>query len=169
MKIILADIKSGFNNKIFNISANSIPDRGTKFINQNIKLLISGYSKKDDYIIKGQIETQIESVCARCLEKKSITQRIPIKLIIKNKDYIESEYVNTEVIYLTKNEENINLNLILADLIALSRPIKPLCKSICKGLCIICGKNKNEILCNCQVPRNQEIWDKLKTINNKFS
>ena len=31
---------------------------------------------------------------------------------------------------------------------------------------IVCGKNKNEILCNCQVPRNQEIWNKLKTINN---
>jgi len=33
--------------------------------------------------------------------------------------------------------------------IILDYPIKPLCSLSCKGLCIKCGKNKNEGGCNC--------------------
>jgi uncharacterized protein len=33
--------------------------------------------------------------------------------------------------------------------IILDYPIKPLCSLSCKGLCVKCGKNKNEGGCNC--------------------
>ena len=33
--------------------------------------------------------------------------------------------------------------------IILDYPIKPLCSVSCKGLCVKCGKNKNEGGCNC--------------------
>jgi uncharacterized protein len=33
--------------------------------------------------------------------------------------------------------------------IILDYPIKPLCRLSCKGLCLKCGKNKNEGGCNC--------------------
>lgn len=33
--------------------------------------------------------------------------------------------------------------------VILDYPIKPLCKIDCKGLCLKCGKNKNEGGCNC--------------------
>ncbi len=33
--------------------------------------------------------------------------------------------------------------------IILDYPIKPLCSLSCKGLCLKCGKNKNEGGCNC--------------------
>ncbi len=35
--------------------------------------------------------------------------------------------------------------------IILEYPIKPLCKVDCQGLCLKCGKNKNEGGCNCAI------------------
>ena len=43
----------------------------------------------------------------------------------------------------------IDLNPEIREEIILDYPIKPLCRSDCKGLCLKCGKNKNEGGCNC--------------------
>ncbi|MDD5130766.1 MAG: YceD family protein [Candidatus Omnitrophica bacterium] len=43
----------------------------------------------------------------------------------------------------------IDLNPDIREEIILDYPIKPLCKTNCKGLCLKCGKNKNEGGCNC--------------------
>ncbi len=43
----------------------------------------------------------------------------------------------------------IDLDPAIREEIILDYPIKPLCRPDCKGLCIKCGKNKNEGGCNC--------------------
>jgi len=43
----------------------------------------------------------------------------------------------------------IDLNPDIREEVMLDYPIKPLCGPDCKGLCVICGKNKNEGGCNC--------------------
>ncbi len=34
--------------------------------------------------------------------------------------------------------------------IILDYPLKPLCSPVCKGLCPVCGKNRNEGACSCK-------------------
>jgi uncharacterized protein len=43
----------------------------------------------------------------------------------------------------------IDLNPEIREEVILDYPIKPVCSLLCKGLCIKCGKNKNEGGCNC--------------------
>ena len=43
----------------------------------------------------------------------------------------------------------IDLNPDIREEVILDYPIKPLCSLTCKGLCVKCGKNKNEGGCNC--------------------
>jgi uncharacterized protein len=43
----------------------------------------------------------------------------------------------------------IDLKPEIREAIILDYPIKPLCSLNCKGLCVKCGKNKNEGGCNC--------------------
>lgn len=43
----------------------------------------------------------------------------------------------------------IDLNPSIREEVILDYPIKPLCKIDCKGLCVKCGKNKNEGGCPC--------------------
>jgi len=45
----------------------------------------------------------------------------------------------------------IDLNPEIREEIILDYPIKPLCSVNCKGLCLKCGKNKNEGGCNCAI------------------
>ncbi|MDD5116084.1 MAG: DUF177 domain-containing protein [Candidatus Omnitrophica bacterium] len=43
----------------------------------------------------------------------------------------------------------IDLNPDIREEFMLDYPVKPLCSEDCKGLCVKCGKNKNEGGCNC--------------------
>ena len=69
MKIKLSDIKSGFQNKFFDIPTDSIPKRGTTFKSDNIKCTLSaGVSVRNRFKLKGEIETDIFYECVRCLD-----------------------------------------------------------------------------------------------------
>lgn len=50
---------------------------------------------------------------------------------------------------LESSTDVIDLNPSIREEVILDYPIKPLCKENCKGLCVKCGKNKNEGGCNC--------------------
>ncbi|MDD5252718.1 MAG: DUF177 domain-containing protein [Candidatus Omnitrophota bacterium] len=43
----------------------------------------------------------------------------------------------------------VDLNPDIREEVMLDYPMKPLCNANCKGLCLKCGKNKNEGGCNC--------------------
>lgn len=50
----------------------------------------------------------------------------------------------------------------------LSIPMKPLCNEDCKGICQVCGKNKNVSNCSCEQNQNDEFiaekWSKIKSL-----
>ena len=50
---------------------------------------------------------------------------------------------------LDNNDTFIDLEPEIREEVILDYPIKPLCKLNCKGLCVKCGKNKNQGGCNC--------------------
>lgn len=83
--------------------------------------------------IKGDITTDIEFACSRCLT------RFEKKI---SKDF--------EVNYFLRREKAIDITDDICQEIILEYPLKPLCRSDCKGLCIICGQNLNEIECGCK-------------------
>ena len=47
-------------------------------------------------------------------------------------------------------EERLDLDGLLTEDILLDMPSKFLCKPDCKGLCPVCGKNRNREECSCQ-------------------
>jgi len=57
---------------------------------------------------------------------------------------------NTRMSYTFDSDTTfIDLNPDIREEVMLDYPIKPLCGPECKGLCVKCGKNKNEGGCNC--------------------
>ena len=69
MKIKLSDIKSGFQDRLFDIPASSIPNRGTNFKDNSIRCTLSSFVFKDNkYSLKGFIDTIISYECVRCLD-----------------------------------------------------------------------------------------------------
>jgi len=54
--------------------------------------------------------------------------------------------------------------------VILSIPLKPVCDEQCKGLCPVCGENKNERDCGCVEKQTDPRWQslpKLKKNNPK--
>jgi uncharacterized protein len=66
-----------------------------------------------------------------------------------------------------ENQEEIEIDDLLTDLIGLAEPLKPLCSDACKGLCSVCGNNKNSKTCSCTIPQRNTVWDELKKIKIK--
>jgi uncharacterized protein len=46
-------------------------------------------------------------------------------------------------------DETIDLGEVIREQFYLALPMKPLCQDACKGLCPVCGVNRNRETCNC--------------------
>jgi uncharacterized protein len=50
-------------------------------------------------------------------------------------------------------DDKIDLTEVVREQLYLALPMKPLCREDCKGLCPVCGVNRNRETCTCQ-----EVW-----------
>lgn len=85
---------------------------------------------------------QVNAQCVRCL-----------------KDYKQPLTTNFQELYtfarepISEDEESIpedgflDFEELICDYVFLENPIKPLCRTDCKGLCVVCGQNLNESTC----------------------
>jgi|Deesub1362A_J573_1020465.scaffolds.fasta_scaffold00025_58 uncharacterized protein len=109
-----------------------------------------------EYFLKLNVKTKVNLECARCLERFNRTFeekgeyyiKIGRDRLLKKRDVeIQEDDINT--IYL--NEPVLNLVPLVRELILLALPMKPLCQENCRGLCPVCGKNRNTEKCDCEM------------------
>ena len=168
MKIKLSDIKSGFKNKFFDIPTDSIPKRGTTFNSDNIKCTLSAcVLERNRFKLKGEIETAIIYECVRCLKlfNSTVTSAIDFLVVDKLNDHINTK--DEEIIEVLNSDNEFDISTIIADIIELESPIRPLCENECFGLCNICGINKNDISCDCKTEKGYGLWESLKKLETK--
>jgi uncharacterized protein len=56
---------------------------------------------------------------------------------------------------------------ILREQLLLQLPMQRVCSQSCKGICPVCGVNRNEVVCGCDAVRGQvldERWKALKDL-----
>ena len=168
MIIKLSDIKSGFQNRFFDILVDSIPDRGTVFKDNSIRCLVSAnILKKNSFKLDGKLDTTIEYKCVRCLDLFYSKISLPINISLGNKSEKNKKFENSDIMDLSTSMDELDLGTIIADLIELDKPMKPLCTDECMGLCAICGINRNSRSCDCKTEQDFEVWKKLKNLVNK--
>ena len=169
MKIKLSDIKSGFKDKFFDIPTNSIPNRGTSFKHNSIHCTLSSLTfQSNRYVLKGYIDATIYHECVRCLVAFGSKISLPMEIYLENNNIEESLGSESEnVIKFSNSMDEIDIGVFLADFIELEKPMNPLCKNDCSGLCVACGINKNKTSCDCKFDKVYEVWDKLKDLEIK--
>ena len=166
MKLKISELDSCFHNRLFEISTEDLVDRGTKFKEKTIKTVLTLKKDANYYSLQGNINTVLEYICARCLDKNPVQLIIPIDILLCDKNNNGFSKNGNDIIYFNKLDEYLNLNKVFADLIELAKPIKPLCNPDCKGLCPICGINK-KFSCSCIKEKINTDWDKLKELQIK--
>lgn len=103
----------------------------------------------EDYLLRARLRGELEATCARCLEPARVPVDVPLAVT-----FVSSEADKTgddedpDVVGFLGNE--IDVGDEVRDEILLAMPINPLCQEACRGLCEVCGGNRNVSACNCK-------------------
>ena len=118
--------------------------------------------------VQGKYTVTLEADCDRCL---AVT-RFPLE---KNFDLFyrpqPADLVGDEI-KIDEGEAEIGfyegLGLELADVIKeqilLALPMQRVCREECKGICPVCGANRNEVECDCHIRPADDRWLALKNL-----
>ena len=103
--------------------------------------------------VTGEFEATIRQVCGRCLEPL-VTQVAPgvdLQLVPQpsgrqgeselGRDDLETDFYQGDVL---------DVGSLLRSETDLALPMKPLCRPDCRGLCPVCGGNRNVTECRCE-------------------
>ena len=109
-------------------------------------------TKKDDgYRAEGTINYSFEYNCDLCIKESQFSKTVNFdEFFTKNAQDQEAYHFEGDIVDITQ---------LAIDAIVLSLPSRLICKPDCKGLCPVCGTDKNIKECGC---KNE------KTANNPF-
>jgi len=131
-----------------------------------------GSHSVDDIRLVGTLDGRVEVGCARCLEPVEIAVRRSFDLLYRP---LESERRADEVaIYEADTEigyyagEGMELEDSLREQLLLAVPIRSPCRAECKGLCPVCGGNRNQQPCQCESRMPDPRWKALGALKNKL-
>jgi len=121
-------------------------------------------------LVKGQWRVQMEKECSRCLEKFPYNLKehfyeefIHLKGPAEQKGYGEELKLEDGERFVFRGD-SIDLTEYLRQSFLMSQPLKVLCREECKGLCPICGINKNLEQCQCTGDNINPRWAALEKI-----
>lgn len=124
--------------------------------NTEIELII----KRQNAVFYGQgtLKTTIDFTCSRCLKLFAVPVDTELAFIIAEAEN-EAEYV--EEVLLLENDE-VDITHYIEGVIFTEVPLNPICDLNCRGLCPVCGGDKNIDACNCHIDNIDPRWEKLK-------
>jgi uncharacterized protein len=107
--------------------------------------------------LEGRVKTTLETDCGRCLDPFTIPVDAPFDLMflpeadpaVQRRD-AEAQTQEDDVGVSFYKDDTIDLGAVMREQFILALPMKPLCREECKGLCPVCGVNRNREQCACQ-------------------
>ncbi|MGH9601580.1 MAG: YceD family protein [Terriglobales bacterium] len=125
-----------------------------------------------DIRVVGRLSTRVEVRCARCLEPVTRAIESAFDLLYRplgadaGKAEASINQAETEIGYY--QGEGLLLEDVLREQVLLAAPVKALCREDCKGLCPVCGRNRNQENCQCAEQAPDPRWEALKGIREKL-
>lgn len=111
--------------------------------------------------VSAALKTEMSAVCSRCLKQfvQPLNATIDEEFFKQNGTEQNHNYTNES---LAIDENNVlDLTETIRQYFSLSSPMKPLCRSECRGICSICGSNLNEDTCRCVHTQMDLRWEDL--------
>ena len=101
--------------------------------------------------LTGRLEATLECDCSRCLEPFRVPVSAPIDTLFlpadANVGVDEREVREDDLGVSYYREESIDLGEVMREQFILALPMKPVCSEECRGLCPVCGVNRNREDC----------------------
>lgn len=118
--------------------------------------------------LQGEIRARAEVDCDRCLKQVSVPVETTFDVTyVPASDYMEgqaAELQEEDLSVSVYEDEAIDLDELVREQVLLAIPTRALCTEDCKGLCPVCGQNRNEQPCECEAQDVDPRWGALKDI-----
>jgi uncharacterized protein len=119
--------------------------------------------------VKGRLDVVMESECDRCLELAKVPLSGEFDLFYqpepedaKPGDEVEIGDGESQVGFY--QGEGLELEDVLREQVLLMLPMQRICSEDCKGICPVCGQNRNLAACGCTVKPGDDRWAALKKL-----
>ena len=124
--------------------------------------------------IAGSLSSTMESNCSRCLEPARYEIQKSFDLFFRERDEqlfdedadIELTEEDTRTAFFTGTQ--LAIGDVLREQVLLALPMKALCRVDCKGLCPVCGTNRNQNTCTCSGDVYNPHMEKLLEIKRRL-
>jgi uncharacterized protein len=121
--------------------------------------------------VHGRIRTDLETECDRCLGRASFHIDAPFDLFYRPLASVSEE--GGEDVAIDEGEAEtgfyelpgLELEDIIREQLLLQLPMQRVCSEDCKGICPICGANRNETACACHARPGDDRWMALKDLH----
>ena len=121
--------------------------------------------------IQGRYSVEMTSQCDRCLGRA----RYPLDARFDLYYRPNSEAVSGDEVEIEAGEveigfykgDGIELEDILLEQVLLALPMQRVCSDVCKGICPVCGGNRNETTCDCEVAKADDRWGALRNLESE--
>jgi len=116
--------------------------------------------------VKGHVATVMEADCDRCLEPAPHPIDADFELYYRPvaEGYGEEALDEGEAEMGFYEGEGVELNDVLREFVLLELPMQRLCSEKCKGICPVCGQNRNQNPCQCRAAAVDDRWAALKQL-----
>lgn len=119
--------------------------------------------------VKGHLTVRMEADCDRCLEPAAIPVDSDFELYYRpvSEGYGDETAIDEGEAEMGFYEgDGLELNDVLREYVLLSLPMQRLCSEACKGICPVCGQNRNKRACDCHAEAADDRWAALRSIRN---
>ena len=121
--------------------------------------------------LRGELHTTVEAGCGRCLKPVEL----PVHAVFAERvvpavswrDEEQHELGEEDLNLAVFDGETIQLDDLVREEILLAIPSQVLCSPACKGLCAICGIDRNSESCQCEDTGADERWGKLRELRSR--
>jgi uncharacterized protein len=118
--------------------------------------------------VKGRVVGRIQLECDRCLKPVEFPVDSKFKLeYVTAKHYEElqaGDLSEEELDLAVFDGEAIDVDALVTEELLLAAPDHLVCSEACKGMCAVCGVNRNVADCTCEIAETDPRWAGLKEL-----
>ncbi len=170
LDVELSKIEEGVNHYQFSVAPEELglEEEGAVY-RQNVGVEVKITRTGKTLTVKGVVTTSIERTCARCLEP------FEEELVA---DFFEAVQVEDESVRVLDDQYDgdpgflgtspglLIIDPLVRESVLVSSPMKPVCKADCRGLCPVCGADRNKIDCSCVIETIKPTWEALRGLTD---
>lgn len=119
--------------------------------------------------VRGHLSVIMEADCDRCLETARLPLQNEFDLFYRPEparthagEEVEIDEGESQIAFY--EGEGLELGDILREHILLSLPMQRVCSETCKGICPVCGQNRNQAQCGCETKPVDDRWAALRNL-----